>query len=265
MDTSFVVPFCLRGCRVAACIGVTALAPGAMAQPLLLTFENVSGMNNAPGSVIPSASRLSDFYLASHGVRFFSGSAFVAVVVHGANTPSGVNILGGSTPDGRLTYQNAFPVEAAFFDPTGSVKYVVNAVSVRGDLQPIPGTKTLEAYDVNGNLLGSDTQLDSNPAPLAVSAAGIHRIRMFSQSATIGFDDLRFDVPRSPTACPGNLNSDSVVDDADFSLFAAAYNILDCADPTMPAGCPADLNKDGFVDDTDFSIFAAAYDALLCP
>lgn len=246
-------------------VGVVVSLSSASAQPILLTFEDYPGMSNAPGAAIPAASRLSDFYLASHGVRFFSGSGFVPVVVHGANTPSGVNILGASTPDGRLTYQSSFPVEAAFFDPTGSIKYVVSTVSVRGDLTPIPGNKTLEAYDILGNLLGSDTQPDSNPAPLAVSAAGIHRIRMFSQSATVGFDDLRFDVPQSPTHCPGDLNGDSVVDDADFQVFAVAYNILDCADPAMAAGCPSDLNSDGFVDDADFSLFAVAYDALLCP
>lgn len=65
--------------------------------------------------------------------------------------------------------------------------------------------------------------------------------------------------------CPADLNSDTVVDDLDFQLFAAAYNILDCADPSMPAGCPADLNSDAFVDDADFSIFVVAYDVLLCP
>ncbi|MBX3381315.1 MAG: dockerin type I repeat-containing protein [Phycisphaeraceae bacterium] len=67
------------------------------------------------------------------------------------------------------------------------------------------------------------------------------------------------------TACPGDLNNDGQVDDADFVMFAAAYNILDCADPTMSAGCPADLNADGFVDDSDFVGFVAAYNALLCP
>ena len=66
-------------------------------------------------------------------------------------------------------------------------------------------------------------------------------------------------------ACAGDLNRDGQVDDADFVIFAAAYNILDCADPTMPAGCPADLNADGFVDDSDFVDFVAAYNALLCP
>jgi hypothetical protein len=32
----------------------------------------------------------------------------------------------------------------------------------------------------------------------------------------------------------------------------------------MPAGCPADLNFDGFVDDADFVIFSAAYNILIC-
>ena len=66
-------------------------------------------------------------------------------------------------------------------------------------------------------------------------------------------------------SCVGDINTDGVVDDTDFVIFAAAYNILDCADPAMPATCPADLNKDGFVDDTDFVIFAAAYNDLICP
>ncbi|HEX8878061.1 MAG TPA: hypothetical protein VF777_15035, partial [Phycisphaerales bacterium] len=68
-----------------------------------------------------------------------------------------------------------------------------------------------------------------------------------------------------PASCPADLNGDTFVDDSDFVLFAIAYNILDCTDPSMPAGCPADLNKDQFVDDTDFVIFAAAYNELLCP
>lgn len=65
--------------------------------------------------------------------------------------------------------------------------------------------------------------------------------------------------------CPGDLNNDGFVDDADFVAFAGAYNILDCTDPAMPAGCPADLNADGVVDDLDFVVFASAYNDLLCP
>jgi hypothetical protein len=68
-----------------------------------------------------------------------------------------------------------------------------------------------------------------------------------------------------PASCPADLNGDTFVDDADFVLFATAYNILDCTDPTMPADCPADLNGDDFVDDSDFVVFASAYNELLCP
>jgi hypothetical protein len=66
-------------------------------------------------------------------------------------------------------------------------------------------------------------------------------------------------------ACSGDLNEDGQVDDSDFVIFAAAYNILACSDPTMQAGCPADLNNDGVVDDADFVLFAAAYNQLICP
>ncbi|MBL8887962.1 MAG: hypothetical protein JNK16_14995 [Phycisphaerales bacterium] len=68
-----------------------------------------------------------------------------------------------------------------------------------------------------------------------------------------------------PGACPCDLNADGVVDDADFTLFIPAYNILDCADPSMPLGCPADFNHDGVVEDSDFTIFVVAYNELLCP
>ncbi|MGH7245034.1 MAG: hypothetical protein ACREJD_16585 [Phycisphaerales bacterium] len=66
-------------------------------------------------------------------------------------------------------------------------------------------------------------------------------------------------------ACPGDLNNDGVIDDSDFVLFATAYDLLLCSDPSMPANCPADLNGDALVSDADFVSFAAAYDALVCP
>ena len=66
-------------------------------------------------------------------------------------------------------------------------------------------------------------------------------------------------------ACAGDLNSDGLVDDGDFVLFAGAYNVLDCEDPAMMPSCPADLNADGVVDDADFVLFVAAYDRLVCP
>ncbi len=65
--------------------------------------------------------------------------------------------------------------------------------------------------------------------------------------------------------CPADLNGDGLVDDADFVIFANAYDTLVCSDPLMPPGCPADLNGNTLVDDTDFVLFVDAYNALLCP
>ncbi|MBY0112007.1 MAG: hypothetical protein K2Y21_04240 [Phycisphaerales bacterium] len=66
------------------------------------------------------------------------------------------------------------------------------------------------------------------------------------------------------SGCPADLNSDGLIDDADFSIFAVAYDILDCADPAMPALYPADLNRDALVDDADFGIFVVAYNDVIC-
>jgi hypothetical protein len=240
------------GCVLTALGVLTLLLPAhaALAQPNFIDFEQIPGMVNSPGSTVPVASRLADQYLASHGVRFSSGAAYVAVVVHGAPTPSGTRIIGGSTPDNRLTYQSNFPLVARFFDPTGTIPYAVSVVSVRGDLAPIPGTKTLEAYDAQGAFLGVDTQQDSSTAPLSVSAPGIHRVRIFSSSATVGFDDLRFDDPM-PAACPADFNRDGFVDFFDFDDFVLAF---EAGDPA------ADFNIDGFIDFFDFDDFVLAFE-----
>ncbi|MDP1661965.1 MAG: hypothetical protein Q8L55_08615, partial [Phycisphaerales bacterium] len=176
------------------------LSAAACAQPILIDFELLPGMGNSPGAPIPAASRLSDQYLATHGVRFSSGAPYVAVVVHGGGTPSGTRIIGGSTSGGLLTYQQTFPLVARFFDATGTQPMTVTQVSIRGDLNPIPGTKTIEAFDLSGTMIASQTLEDGNPAALSVNAPGIHRLRFYSSSATVGFDDLRFDAPTASCA-----------------------------------------------------------------
>ncbi|MBX3387949.1 MAG: hypothetical protein KF691_00695 [Phycisphaeraceae bacterium] len=91
----------------------------------------------------------------------------------------------------------------------------------------------------------------------------IIRLRLdASGDGSWGVDDIQWIASGS---CPGDINNDGFVDDSDFVLFVAAYNILDCADPSMPAGCPADFNGDNFVDDSDFVIFVGAYNELICP
>lgn len=71
--------------------------------------------------------------------------------------------------------------------------------------------------------------------------------------------------PAQVTICLADFNNDGQVDDADFSTFAASYNVLDCFDPAMIQGCRADLNGDYVVDDADFIVFVLAYTDLVCP
>lgn len=103
---------------------------------------------------------------------------------------------------------------------------------------------------------------------LASPATGVWKVEVVGATVNVGKQGFGLvitgDVARF-VACPSDFNADQFVDDSDFALFAAAYELLVCTAPSMPAGCPSDLNADGFVDDTDFVVFAAAYEALLCP
>lgn len=65
--------------------------------------------------------------------------------------------------------------------------------------------------------------------------------------------------------CLADFDVSGLIDDADFLIFLAAYEVLFCEDPEMPAGCPADLNSDGLIDDADFQVFGRAFDELTCP
>ncbi|MBN8597393.1 MAG: S8 family serine peptidase [Planctomycetes bacterium] len=57
--------------------------------------------------------------------------------------------------------------------------------------------------------------------------------------------------------CICDLNADGMVDDADFVLFVASYDLLE--DPL------GDFNGDGATDDADFVTFVIAYNELICP
>ncbi len=163
-----------------------------------INFDSLSAMSNSPGSVVPVSARLSN-QLSGSGVTFSSDSNFVAVVLLGAgHATSGLNKIGGVNSAGQLSYYS--PVTVTFSLPSdASVQGVTNLVSIRGDRIPISGNITLEAFDINGNLLGSDTEADSVGTTLSLSFAGIHSIRISEESGTIALDDLSFN---TPTAAP---------------------------------------------------------------
>jgi hypothetical protein len=179
----------------AAIVGGLLASNGASA--VLITFDDLPGMANSPGSLVPGPSRLSDQYL-SQGVRFSSGAGFVAVVdltSSGPNhTHSNPNGIGGVSAAGTLSYGT--PIEMSFFDAVTGTAGVTDFVSIRGDRIPIAGTATLTAFGFDGSSLGSVTAND-DPVGLTLSLAlsGIHRLVLTETSATIAFDNLTFNAP----------------------------------------------------------------------
>jgi len=105
----------------------------------------------------------------------------------------------------------------------------------------------------------------SQAVPLAIEPQSFDYTRYIGFYGTDGIPSaILGGDPTVLTDCPADLNDDDLVEDADFSLFAQAYDTLDCFDSAMAWGCPADFNYDGLVDDGDFTTFVVAYDALVC-
>lgn len=110
----------------------------------------------------------------------------------------------------------------------------------------------------DGTVVTGSQTANLHGAGIGGSSAGDYRVVVSNVCGTV----------TTPAAslhpCASDFNCDGFVDDADFSVFSVAYNLLICDDPAMPPTCPADINGDGVVDDVDFTFFAVAYDALLC-
>lgn len=186
-------------------------------------------------------------------------------------------VIDGSGKQGRSYYGNGnpgltFTFSAAAFG--GKFPQRVGIVWTDGVHNSTPNSVHFEAFDSEGIKLGEitgshpDSSVNSETAEDRFYgielASGISKIRIWQTAGCCGIevDHLQYGFIG---ACVADLNSDGVVDDSDFVLFLAAYNILDCSDPLMPAGCPADLTGDGTVDDADFVVFVPAYDQLICP
>jgi hypothetical protein len=80
---------------------VRSTGTNAVAKPrrVVLDFEGFGSMTFISRNPIPPSARLSDAFLLTDGVRFSSGSPFVAVTENGVgHAPGGKNAIGGSTP-----------------------------------------------------------------------------------------------------------------------------------------------------------------------
>jgi hypothetical protein len=188
------------------------VAGQARAQLRIINFEGFGAMPYSDvKSPIPPSARLSDAFLFTHGVRFSSGSPYVAVVDLGVgHATSGANGLGGSTHTGLLTYDRNFPIVVSFFDPSDpSRPAVTDFVSVRGDLRGERQSVTLNAFDVDGNLITSFTTTNVGGEALSISAPGIHSVQFLGTEDTHGvaLDDLTFNsvTPAVPNDVGGTV------------------------------------------------------------
>jgi len=172
-------------------------------------------MTRITGNPIPLDARLSDQFLSTLGVRFASGSDYVPVIFLGDipnHALSGVNGIGGSTDDGLLTYNDAFPITISFWDPSNSSRpATTDFVSIRGDLRGSSFTVAFDAFDSDGNLVASDSGQDFGGRTYSVAAASIHSVRFsgvptptIGGSGGVGLDDLTFN-PVTPVPEPGTL------------------------------------------------------------
>lgn len=187
------------------CVGILCCMSATFVNADIVTinFDELPGMENVPGTLVPGPSQLSDQLLAVTGARFSSDSDYDAVADHSPfPTPSLPNVIGGTTTNGELSYGT--PVVVTFFDPANnSVPAITDFVEIRGDLELISdATATLGAFDINGQLIDSVTANESaGGIVLSISANGIHSIRVSQDSSgggpfdgTIGLDDLRFEM-----------------------------------------------------------------------
>ena len=188
------------------------LASGERAGADLITFEVVPGVTAMTtffdGRPVPVEARLSNQLQLSQGVSFSSTAGYVALVNLGfGHATSGVSGIGGVNAADALKYNS--PVVITFTLPGDpGTPAITDFVSIRGDNQPVAGgSATMEAFDVNGVLLGSVTVPDEVGITLSLSIPNIHSVRLTQTRSDIAYDDLIFNalshVGHAPTANAG--------------------------------------------------------------
>ncbi|MBN8597776.1 MAG: immunoglobulin domain-containing protein [Planctomycetes bacterium] len=146
------------------------------------------------------------------------------------------------------------PVANAGICPGGSVQFTAAA----------SGTPPFSyQWRFNGEPIDPLTNITATKPTLEIANVG-DEVEGTYDCVVTGPCSSTITLPATLAVCLSDFDCDALVNDSDFEVFAFAYNVLDCADPSMPAGCPVDLNADNVVDDADFVLFLAAYNQLVC-
>jgi hypothetical protein len=109
---------------------------------------------------------------------------------------SGANGIGSANSSNQVDYTK--DIDIFLVVPGVTTPAVTDMISIQGDEIPSGGLVIFSAYDVNGNLLTSGSQVDTAGGTYSLSAAGIHEFRLHSVNGDVAYDNLTFDVPTSP-------------------------------------------------------------------
>ena len=258
--------------RAASC-AASIIASAALAG--VTTFFSPSQVATNPASGATSETYVSDGYrfVVTRDKLFTGGTGHIIGRIVRVPWPQGMEAQAVTTPPPGVTdYKARMTItreDGKVFDwNVLTFKLLANTAGAGASLEIMPTVNGEDAfadpiYFLATGYYGSSFSYNETPnywgctAPLKGFAT--YKVTLYVDFALTA---LTF---TAVVPCPADLNADTFVDDADFVIFAEAYNTLDCADPAMPASCPADLNADSFVDDADFVLFAEAYNALLCP
>jgi hypothetical protein len=214
----------------------------------LINFDNLPAMPFGGSAIIPAYAQLST-QLANQGVIFSTGlgADYVGVIALGiGHATSGANGIGMATKDNTIAFSSPYYTVIEFVDPSNpSAQAVTDFASIRGDLAGSSNTLTMQAFDLNGNLLGTDTQPDVGGETVSLSIPGIHSVHILPSTVGpiggIGLDDLTFDPP-----VPATIDTTAPTTTATLSGSAGAHGwftgpvtvTLTSTDPDNP---PTDL------------------------
>jgi hypothetical protein len=200
--------------------------------------------------------RLADYVDAGGGVVVAKNGNTTYSFPAGRWRPEGYEIFPSPLPD---TYGSGEQGLGLILEPSHPIASFVRTFQIAQNFYcpyPLPRGRTI-MKGTDGTMLASVhnflKRADLGYWPVSDGfASGWNHL---TDGAWLAANALEFVVRAKP--CPGDLNGDSVVDDADFSLFVGYYDTL--LDPR------GDLTGDGNTEDADFSVFARGYDNLLCP
>lgn len=173
---------------IAIVVYLSVSADPSAASGFTVDFDDRAGKPGPFSGACPAENQVHDEYLGL-GVRFESNDAAVCVLEPGAGAPSPPNVATGVT-GGNIDF--SAPVVASFH--LGGVPETVTSVSVTLTSSS-SSTTTVEAYDLNGVLLGSSGFTGPGTHIVAFNKK-IHSVRV--DNGAFAFDDFTFSDPAAP-------------------------------------------------------------------